>query len=511
MAENPSDSEKSPDPRFLHFNAKQAQATQEALIHRPRISIRLRVVLGFLITFILTCGITISAMVLISNFDRKQLFLEKAANFEFEIQQARRFEKNYFLYGTNLSDALNHVQNAENLLEKFGAEMRQTVGNHSYESMSYNLGRYKESLVKLQILGQRADSSAVNERVLVESELRNFGGSVLAEASNTIDQERLRIHTWLSTSKVAAIAALVIILLLEIFLATYIARQIIRPFGRFGKYTQRIAGGDFSLITPARKYRDEFTSLAIALNQMILELKEREEELVQSRKMAAVGNLTAGIAHELNNPLNNISLTTESLLDDFDEWNREEKLKMLRDIFTQVERAGATVANLLDFTRRDETFFEKVSINEVIDRTLKLMSNEINLNNVQLELDLGDNLPRIRGSQHDLQQVFLNLFLNAIQAMPDGGMLKVSSCAEDKSLVIKVQDTGIGIPQENLERILEPFYTTKQMGEGTGLGLSVTYGIIKKHHGSINVESEVGKGSVFSIMLPIADSEPLLQ
>ncbi|NIO28648.1 MAG: HAMP domain-containing protein [Candidatus Latescibacteria bacterium] len=503
---NPLDNSNEPDrARSISFTKEQARAVQEALTHRPRISIRLRIALGFLITFIFTCGITIAAMVFISTIAQKLRLLEKAGTFEFEIQQARRFEKNWFLYGTNLYDALNNVQNAENLLNSFEDDLRKTISDRAYETMSYNLARYKKTLEDLDALAKSADSLVANQRLALESELRHFGAEIVTNASNAVDQERLRIHTWLNASMVVALAALFLVLILVAIIAAFIARQILRPFGRFEQYTRRIAAGDFSLITPARKYRDEFTNLAIALNHMMMEFKDHEEQLISSSKMAAVGNLTAGIAHELNNPLNNISLTTEALIDEFDKWSREKKLEMLNVIFSQVERAGATVANLLDFTRRDEISFEELSINEIMNRTLRLVGNEISLSNVQLELELGKNLPRVKGNADNLQQVFLNLLLNAIQAMPDGGKLRVKSYVEDNSLKLDVSDTGIGITRENLDKVFDPFFTTKEVGKGTGLGLSVSYGIIKKHRGVIAVESEVGKGTTFSITLPCSN------
>jgi signal transduction histidine kinase len=177
---------------------------------------------------------------------------------------------------------------------------------------------------------------------------------------------------------------------------------------------------------------------------------------------------------------------------------------MLHDIFSQVERASATVANLLDFTRREQEAFEPVFLKNVLERTLKLMANEINLSNVRLNVGLDDNLPPIMGNQNNLQQVFLNLFINALQAMPDGGTLSVRARTENESLKVIVNDTGIGIPKENLDSVFDPFFTTKELGKGTGLGLSVSYGIIQKHKGSITVDSEVGKGTSFTIMLPCA-------
>jgi two-component system NtrC family sensor kinase len=486
------------------FTDEQARAAQQALVSRPRISIRVRIALGFLAGFILNSILIVAALLFISHITKQQEFLERAGNFEFEIQQARRFEKNFFLYGTNLFDALNNAQNAQNLLQDSEIDMRKVIGDRAYDNMTYNLARYVESLEKLRALDESDEEAAAKLRLSVESELRNFGSAIVTNASNAIDQERLRVQTWLRSSWIVAISALVFMLLLEILIVTFIARQIIRPFNRFEKYTERIAAGDFSLITPARRFRDEFTNLAIALNRMLSELKKREEQLTQSRKLAAVGNLTAGIAHELNNPLNNISLTTEALIDEFEEWDKPTKIKMLHDIFSQVERASATVANLLDFTRRDQEAFEPVFLKSVLERTLKLMANEINLSNVQLDLALDDNLPPIMGNQNNLQQVFLNLFINALQAMPDGGTLSVRAHAENESLRVVVSDTGIGIAKENLNSVFDPFFTTKELGKGTGLGLSVSYGIIQKHKGTITLESEVGKGTSFTIKIPCA-------
>jgi two-component system NtrC family sensor kinase len=500
-----------PDPSEINnssnFTFEQAEKAKKALLERPKFSIRLRIILVFLITFALTCGIIISAMIFISKLAIQQEFLEKAVDFEFEIQQARRYEKDYFLYGTNLYDALNNVHSAENMKNSLEDKLRLIISEQEYKDLTYNLNRYKELLETLQTFSSDPDSLQRKERFSVESKIRTHGAAILGSASNAIEQERLRMHTWLNTSMIIAIAALLFILIVGIILTAYVSQQINRSYSRFEDYTKRIAKGDFSFISPARKYRDEFTNLAIAINGMLLELKNREEQLLQSRKMAAVGTLTAGIAHELNNPLNNISLITESMIDEFDQWDKNQKMKMLKDIFTQVERAGTTVANLLDFTRRDESYFNQININDVLNKTLNFVANEIHINKIQLNKELGLNLPGIKGNHHNLQQVFLNILLNAIQAMPDGGHLSVKSYVENNSIRIDISDTGVGISQENMEKIFDPFFTTKKVGEGTGLGLSVSYGIIKQHHGQILVESKLGSGSLFTIKLPISVGE----
>ncbi len=176
---------------------------------------------------------------------------------------------------------------------------------------------------------------------------------------------------------------------------------------------------------------------------------------------------------------------------------------MLGDIVTQVERASATVKNLLDFTRVEKPVLVSVSSADVIRDVRDLLSNEAELSNVQFEIDVPENLPNLEGSPRDLQQVFLNLFINAIQAMPDGGTLTVRGRAtEENTIQIDVTDTGGGIPDEHLGSIFDPFFTTKEIGQGTGLGLFVTYGIIDRHRGTITVKSEVGVGTTFTVVLP---------
>ena len=490
-----------------NFTFEQAEKAKKALLERPKFTIRLRIILVFLITFVLTCGIIISALVFISNLAKQQEFLEKAVDFEFEMQQARRYEKDYFLYGTNLYDALNHVHNAENMKNALENKLRLTISEQEYKDLTYNLNQYKDLLESLQTFTSDSDSLRKKESISIESKIRSHGAAILVIASNAIEQERIRMHAWLNTSMIIAVAALLFILLVGIIQTTYVSQQINKSYSRFEDYTKRIAKGDFSFITPARKYRDEFTNLAIAINGMLLELKNREEQLLQSRKMAAVGTLTAGIAHELNNPLNNISLITESMIDDYDQMDKNQKMKMLKDIFTQVERASVTVANLLDFTRRDESFFSLININEVLSKTLNFVANEILINKIDLNKNLGLNLPEIKGNLHNLQQVFLNIILNAIQAMPDGGILSVKSFVENNNIRIDISDTGVGISEENMQKIFDPFFTTKKVGEGTGLGLSVSYGIIKQHHGKILVDSKLGNGSLFTIKLPVSNGE----
>ena len=484
---------------FYPPEEKSTDAAQKALLERPSIGFRFRIILGFSLCFLLSGAAILTSLFIISQVQKKMYFLEAAGDYSLEIQQARRFEKNFFLYGTNLGDALENIYAARGVLESDPSKFESVIGKKDFASMLDHLENY-EKLLKLLIANK--DSNKKHE---IELDLRQHGSEMVSHAMDLVKKERQSVQEMLRMSKRLPLGFLIVLLVLIIYFANFLARQIIGTLSRFVDYTRRIAKGDFSPILPTRRYRDEFTNLGIAINIMLDQLKKHQEELIQSRKMAALGILTSGIAHELNNPLNNISITTESLLDELEELSKEEIKKRLNDIYTQTERGAGTVRNLLDFTRKEEPSFVPLEINEIINSTLRLAENEIILNNVHLENKLGDNLAKIRGDFSQLQQVFLNLILNAIQAMDQGGTLGIVSQVENNSYVrVDITDTGIGIPEAILPNIFDPFFTTKEIGKGTGLGLSVSYNIIQKHRGKILVKSKVNQGTTFSVYLPQA-------
>ena len=249
-------------------------------------------------------------------------------------------------------------------------------------------------------------------------------------------------------------------------------------------------------------------------------LKNIQTQLIQQEKMASVGQLAAGVAHELNNPLGGIlgysQFASEKILNkplkDLTEEDIRTYIQHLKDIEHQSQRCKTIVQNLLKFARSSaKVAFESLGLNSILKDTLLFLRYQMEMNRVELALDLSDSLPKVMGNANQLQQVFTNIILNAIQAMPNGGKLTVSSKeipkTEDlpKRVGITFTDTGCGIPQDNINKVFEPFFTTKKVGEGTGLGLSVSYGIIQEHKGEILVESEVGKGTKFTILLPIVE------
>jgi PAS domain S-box-containing protein len=225
-----------------------------------------------------------------------------------------------------------------------------------------------------------------------------------------------------------------------------------------------------------------------------------EEQLLQTEKLTSLGLLAAGVAHEVNTPLAVISNYIQMLAKQLPA--NDPRHKLTEKIVSQTFRASEIVNNLLNFSRTGGAGFKEVNLNQIIEETLTLAAHPFRAANVQVVRNLQSDLALILGSSNRLQQVFLNLFLNAKDAMPSGGMLEVRSAANNGTVEIEISDTGTGIQRENLSRIFDPFFTTKATGRGTGLGLSVSYGIIKEHAGKIEVRSTPGKGTSFRLEFP---------
>ncbi|MBI3670109.1 MAG: PAS domain S-box protein [Acidobacteria bacterium] len=227
-----------------------------------------------------------------------------------------------------------------------------------------------------------------------------------------------------------------------------------------------------------------------------------EEQLVQTEKLTSLGLLAAGVAHEVNTPLavisNYIQMLAKQLPGD------DPRHKIIEKIVKQTFRASEIVNNLLNFSRTGAAEFTEVDLNAVVEETLTLVSHPFRTARVNVIKSFQEHLPPVLGSNNRLQQVFLNLFMNARDAMPSGGMLEVRTATQNGYVEVEVTDTGTGIPRENLIRIFDPFFTTKSSGRGTGLGLSVSYGIIKEHAGKIDVRSTPGKGTSFRLEFPVA-------
>jgi two-component system NtrC family sensor kinase len=487
----------------------QTLRVDKALLERPGFSIRARLALVFLLFFVLSAGTTIGTWVILSRLETRLQFIEIADQFNNEILQARRFEKNYFLYGTNLEDVLLHVDTAGVHLSSSKTEFGTIVGLASFERLEAHLRLYRELIVQL---GAVEGPEGAARRGEIEVRLRTHGAELVSAALELAQRERNTVRTLLRVSKGVPIAFLLCILLLSVYSADFVSRHIIQRLNRLMELTRRISQGDLS-IAPVRKYRDEFTNLVVALNHMIGEVEHRHQVMVQSHKLRAVGRLTAGVAHELNNPINNIMLTAAMLKEDDRTLTEAERLEMITDLEEQAERSRKIVSNLLDFAREGEIQMGRLEVREIVDESLALVANQLRLSGVKTRVDLAENLPPVNGDRQYLSQIFVNLALNAVDAMPEGGTLRISSDTETRGgfLAIDVSDSGSGIPDHILQSIFDPFFTTKSTGKGTGLGLSVSLGIARSHGGDIRVASRPGEGTTFTVLLPILNVPAVLQ
>jgi signal transduction histidine kinase len=235
-----------------------------------------------------------------------------------------------------------------------------------------------------------------------------------------------------------------------------------------------------------------------------------EEQLQQREKLSSIGLLAAGVAHEVNTPLTGVSSYTQMLLGMLPQ--ADPKHALLQKVRRQAERATNIVNNLLNFSRTgDATEFSEINISRVLDDTLQLLEPQLRGNQIQIVRDYDPEAPAVIGNGGKLQQVFTNLLLNARDAIPMGGSIRISTLpTEDHSVTIEIADNGIGIAPENVAKIYDPFYTTKGVGRGTGLGLAVSYGIVQEHSGHITVDSIPGEGTIFRITLPTTHVRPRL-
>jgi two-component system, NtrC family, sensor kinase len=469
----------------------------------PSISFRLQITLGFLLFFLLSVSITVGAMVIINRIQERIISFQTWERFLFHVEQARRWEKNFFLYGTNLEDAMQNVDEALALVERNRDTLLRREAPLQREDVLDRLVRYSGLLGELERSVSTEEASAVMTSG-IEAGLRENGAIIVQQALALATYENEQITRWMDLIRKIPIYFLVFLFVMMSYASFYLSRRFMKPLNNLIDSTQRIARGDFNRVAPVSRFQDEFATVVEAINRMLRELENRQASLIESHKLRAVGILTAGVAHEINNPLNNIMLTSHALLEEYKDLSEQEQMEMVRDIIQETERSRNIVRNLLDFTRESKSMMEPLDLGAVLQSTVKLALNQAKVCGSRIVLEIEPGLPNIQGDRQQLQQVFLNLILNALDAVGQEGQVSIAATrsAEDGFLRIQVQDNGSGIPEHVLPHIFDPFYTTKPVGKGTGLGLCVSLGIIVKHGGRIEVNSELGLYTLFTVILP---------
>jgi signal transduction histidine kinase len=409
-----------------------------------------------------------------------------------------------------------------------GADLRIFLILRRYEK---NLLLYKDQITYGTFMKTFSSLAAASEtepyRVLVEEVFKLFrdekytvekirlrAREIQSFTEELSKRERSKINDILTLSMNMLLVALFVVIVVGVVINIKLARSIATPILELEKVTKKVAMGDFSESIEVTG-RDELTSLEISFNQMeerlrdtmnslahaVKNLHEKQAQLVEAEKLASIGILAAGIAHEINNPLTSVLTFSNLMLEQMPEDDpRREKVKIMA---RETERARIIVRQLLSFAKETKLTKKKTNINCPINEIIETLSAQGLFNDIELSLNFSERLPEISADPIKLEQVVLNILLNAIHSITPPGRIGITTQVAGDFVEIIISDTGCGIPEEYIGKIFDPFYTTKDSTKGTGLGLAVSYGIIKKHGGSIEVTSTVGKGSTFSVRLPI--------
>ncbi|MEA2040258.1 MAG: cache domain-containing protein [Thermodesulfobacteriota bacterium] len=296
---------------------------------------------------------------------------------------------------------------------------------------------------------------------------------------------------------------------IAVLLSVYLIKHILNPINSLVAASKEIAEGNYSKKIYINT-QDEMAYLSSAFNKMVDAIYERDQQLkehtlkqlAQSEKLASLGRLASGIAHELNNPLTGVLTYSSMLMEDLKESEYKDDLNV---IINETMRCRKIITGMLDFARETKLEKHPANINQIINDTLIILEKHVAFHDIMIKEQLSDDIPDINLDINQIKSVINNLALNAADAMPDGGELIISTTynSETNKIVVQFSDTGTGISEEDLNKIFDPFFTTKETGHGTGLGLSVTYGIIERHNGSIEVKSVIGEGTCFRIEFPV--------
>ncbi len=266
-----------------------------------------------------------------------------------------------------------------------------------------------------------------------------------------------------------------------------------------------IAVDNAGLYQTQKEMQDKLSSAYRELSESHQRLKESQEQLIQAEKLISLGQLSASIAHEVNNPLSGVLVYTQLLVKKIrgGEIDKEVALNYLSKMEFELTRSTKLIRNLLDFARQSPPEFHEVSLNVVLNQAFDLVAHSAETQHIQMVKELDPALPGIMADSNQLQQVCTNIIMNAIQAMPQGGKLALRTSFHNNQVRVEVQDTGRGIPPENMSKLFTPFFTTKSEVKGVGLGLAVAYGIVQRHKGKIEVQSKLGEGTTFTVHLPL--------
>lgn len=420
--------------------------------------------------------------------------------------EIRRYEKNFIIRQDkeDFSKALEYIKEAQEAVPEVLGELKIMSRPIHLEDLTETLASYKQDFLTFK---NECFQEKNTEDCPSRESLRILGQKLVNITENLVLFEQQKMTDFIAKFRSRLFKTVVFLIFLSIIIISVLYVAIIVPLKSVEKAAMNIANGTFSRLNVDTK-KGEVRSVLRAFNQMVQELEEKQEQLFQAKKLSSIGTLASGTAHQINNPLNNISTSCQLALDSIDAEKNPFVAKMLETINQETQRAGDIVRSLLEFSRAQTFSLQSCSLAIIVNKVKQLVASEIPAG-INLETDIPDDIIVFVDVQK-LVEALLNLTINAIQAItvPPGTVyIAAETDVQNANAVITVADTGSGIDKENLQKIFDPFFTTKKSGNGTGLGLAVVYGIIKKQHGVITVESEKGQGSRFIITLPLFKEE----
>ena len=499
-------------PLPLSNNAKNISICKRLIMFQ--FGIRKKITYGFYLLLIITVGSAILTFTIIKLVERQVTFSEVVEDFFNTTLEVRRFEKNYFLYRQEKDFQENQLYwlKIRDIFENNSSALHLVVSSADIQRLAQVIAAYNGYMGQLHDYNQRIDNkdeSNINSnqpRDLdhLEEQIRSSGKELTEFGEKTRDTVKQKIKLLLKTTQNILLTSIVCLFVAALAIATFLGRRVVSSLKMLEGYTKIISQGDFVEITVGEG-EQEIRSLLTAFNRMTKELQIRQSQLVQSEKLAALGTLLSGVAHELNNPLSNISTSAQILGEEIETDDVEFKRNLLVQIESQSDKARDIVKTLLEFSRIKEFKKEPLLLKKLVDETILLVRGHTP-HNVSIAVEVMEDLTIIADKQR-MQQVLLNLIKNGMDAMQADGHIWISasdtgSYSSYNGVEILIEDDGPGIEAELVKKIFDPFFTTKDVGKGSGLGLFIVHDIIEWHGGSITVDSRPGLGTTFIIWLP---------
>ncbi|MBS4096195.1 MAG: HAMP domain-containing histidine kinase [Sulfuricella sp.] len=473
-------------------------------------SLRLKITLAYFVIAILILGISLFTFEELKSVEEKILLGERVSELFDSALEIRRFERNFFLHrqDADFQENAHYVALLHDMLNRDSGTFALVEAPQRLATLRGELERYGE----LMQAYARAATAHSPLQAKLEGQVRNAGKEIVTIAEEMAATERRLVRATLSSFRHILVVVIVALALLMIAVGQALSRSVAQPLKQMERNVDAVSSGKRDKLPPPSPDR-ELVRITDAFNHMLHELELRQKHLLRSEKLAALGTMLAGVAHELNNPLTNIWSSCQILQEELGTADLDDQRQLLHGIDLQCERARNIVTTLLDFARDRQFNKEALALGDLLRQTVSFLKGGIP-SGVTITIEIPEE-QRIYADKQRMQQAFLNLIRNAVEAVGERGQVTVTSrhcnpgeagdplCRiEGAAIDIAIADSGPGIPAEALPRIFDPFFTTKDVGKGMGLGLFIVYQVVDEHDGCIYADNPPGGGAAFHVRLP---------